>query len=81
MATRKKAINFEKSLSDLEQLVTAMESGELTLEDSLKSFEKGVNLTRECQQALNDAEQKVELLLKTESGVEHTPFEPIDSDD
>lgn len=75
MAKQKETIHFEKSLSDLEQLVGSMESGELSLEESLKSFEKGINLTRECQQALNEAEQKVDLLLKTESGVKSTPFE------
>lgn len=73
--SKKTTIHFEKSLSDLEQLVSAMESGELTLEESLKSFEKGVTLTRDCQQALNEAEQKVELLLNTEDGLKPTAFE------
>lgn len=56
-------IDFEKSLADLEALVNAMEKGSLSLEDSLKAFEEGVKLSRECQQALKDAEQKVEILL------------------
>ena len=62
MATRKKSIDFEKSLSELEALVNEMGQGSLSLEDSLKSFEKGIKITRECQQALKDAEQKVTLL-------------------
>lgn len=75
MATKKKAINFEHSLAQLEQLVNAMESGEMSLEESLKSFEQGVKLTRECQQALQEAEQKVELLLQNSKGeLQRTAF-------
>jgi exodeoxyribonuclease VII small subunit len=59
--------NFEKALENLEEIVSSMENGELTLEDSLKAFEKGIKLTRECQGALRDAEQKVRVLLN-ESG-------------
>ncbi|RFA38861.1 exodeoxyribonuclease VII small subunit [Alkalilimnicola ehrlichii] len=56
--------NFERSLQELETLVSKMEQGELSLEESLKAFERGVELTRSCQQALQAAEQKVEILLK-----------------
>lgn len=55
--------NFEKALENLEEIVSSMENGKLTLEDSLKAFEKGIKLTRECQGALRDAEQKVRVLL------------------
>ena len=55
--------NFENALENLEEIVSSMENGELTLEDSLKAFEKGIKLTRECQGALRDAEQKVRVLL------------------
>jgi exodeoxyribonuclease VII small subunit len=55
--------NFEKALQELEQLVEKMESGNLSLEDSLKYFERGVVLTRNCQRALAEAEQKVQILL------------------
>lgn len=65
MATRKKSIDFEQSLKELELLVDTMESGELSLEQALKAFEQGVKLTRECQQALQSAEQKVEQLSRT----------------
>lgn len=55
--------DFEASLKELETLVERMEKGELSLEDSLKDFERGVELTRECQQALKSAEQKVQKLI------------------
>ena len=58
----KKAPSFEDSLAELEALVERMESGELSLEDSLSAFERGIALTRNCQQALQAAEQKVEIL-------------------
>lgn len=58
----KKTPSFEDALKELESLVDLMESGDMTLEDSLKSFERGVALTRTCQQALVAAEQKVEIL-------------------
>lgn len=72
MAKSKKALNFEQSLSELEALVAAMESGEMSLEESLEAFEQGIRLTRECQQALTLAEQKVQVLL-AESG-DTSPF-------
>lgn len=55
--------NFEESLASLESLVTAMEDGDLSLEESLQAFEKGIRLTRECQTALQKAEQKVQVLI------------------
>jgi exodeoxyribonuclease VII small subunit len=68
--------SLEKSLEDLESLVERLESGDLSLEDALKEFERGVKLTRECQAALKDAEQKVEILLKKTEHGEPVPFEP-----
>lgn len=56
-------MDFEKKLGRLEDIVEKMEMGELTLEDSLKLFEEGVKLSRECNVQLNEAEQKVKLLL------------------
>lgn len=64
----KKAINLEKSLADLEAIVDELESGDLPLEKAMKRFEDGIKLTRGCQSALKDAEQKVEILLKNASG-------------
>lgn len=60
--TTSKLINFEKSIKQLETLVAKLEKGDLTLEDSLKHFEQGVKLTRECKQALEVAEQKISVL-------------------
>lgn len=73
-------VDFEQALAELEALVERMESGELSLEDSLKSFERGIALTRQCQQALTAAEQKVEILTGKdgEDGVE--AFAADDSD-
>ena len=64
MASAKK-INLEKSLSDLEELVEELESGDLPLETAMKKFEEGIKLTRGCQTALKDAEQKVQILLQS----------------
>ncbi|HIG66726.1 MAG TPA: exodeoxyribonuclease VII small subunit [Porticoccaceae bacterium] len=64
MTKTTKAIDFEQQLESLEALVASLESGDLSLEDSLKSFEQGIKVARECQQALKNAEQKVELLTR-----------------
>jgi exodeoxyribonuclease VII small subunit len=73
--TAKKTINLEKALSDLEELVEELESGELPLEKAMKKFEEGIKLTRNCQAALKDAEQKVEVLLKSAGGESLGDFE------
>lgn len=77
MAKSKKPFTVETALGELETLIGSMESGDLTLEDSLKAFEQGIRLTRECQEALTQAEQKVQILL-SEKG-ETAPF--ADEDD
>lgn len=66
--TSKAKFNLEKSLADLETLVEELESGDLPLDKAMKKFEEGIKLTRGCQAALKDAEQKVEILLKTAGG-------------
>lgn len=66
-------LDFEKALAELEALVEKMEQGDLSLEESLKSFERGIELTRNCQQALAGAEQKVDQLLSPDG--EPVPFE------
>ncbi len=75
----KKTINLEKSLADLEALVEELESGDLPLDQAMKKFEEGIKLTRGCQAALKDAEQKVEILLKSAGGEE--ALEEFDTDD
>ncbi len=57
-------LDFETAMRDLEELVERLEQGDLPLEESLAAFERGVTLTRICQTALKEAEQKVEILLK-----------------
>jgi exodeoxyribonuclease VII small subunit len=69
------AFNFEDSLAELETLVQQMEQGDLTLEDSLAAFERGISLTRGCQTALAQAEQKVNVLVQDAQGrVVEQPF-------
>lgn len=69
-----KKFNLEKSLADLEELVEELESGDLPLEKALKKFEEGIKLTRGCQAALKDAEQKVEVLLNSAGGEDLEDF-------
>lgn len=66
MAEKKQT--FENSLKELERIVRRLEEGELPLEDSLRLFEDGVKLSRECQERLNEAERRIEILLKDEDG-------------
>ncbi|MGY8861152.1 MAG: exodeoxyribonuclease VII small subunit [Pseudomonadales bacterium] len=69
------SFNFEDSLAELETLVQQMEQGDLTLEDSLAAFERGISLTRGCQTALAQAEQKVNVLMQDAQGrVIEQPF-------
>jgi exodeoxyribonuclease VII small subunit len=70
----KTTFHFEQSLAELESLVERMESGEMSLEDSLKEFEQGIKYTRDCQNALTKAEQKVQLLLQKNGQMEAQPF-------
>ncbi|MCG5530609.1 exodeoxyribonuclease VII small subunit [Halorhodospira halochloris] len=69
---------FEKSMAELEQLVERMERGELKLEEALRDFERGIQLTRHCQKALSAAEQKVEILLENSEDADVGQFRPND---
>ena len=80
MPARKK-IDFEQSLGQLERLVDQMEEGDLLLEESLKAFEAGVKLTRECQQALNEAEQKVTTVMEKDGELVTEPFDAEEIDE
>lgn len=71
--------NFEKTIGDLETIVEKMEGEQLTLEESLKNFEKGIKLTQQCQDALKNAEQQVKILL--EKNGSHTLTDFIDEDE
>ncbi|MCB5307696.1 exodeoxyribonuclease VII small subunit [Yersinia massiliensis] len=76
IAPETKAASFETSLSELEQIVTRLESGELPLEDALNEFEWGVQLARLGQQTLLQAEQRVQVLLSDDIDAPLTPFTP-----
>lgn len=74
--------DFEKSLNDLEELVRKLEQGELPLEESLAAFERGVKLTRSCQQALRAAEQRVQQVVEQGDGsISVRAFQDEDGDD
>ncbi|MBT4928653.1 MAG: exodeoxyribonuclease VII small subunit [Cellvibrionales bacterium] len=75
MSKDKKAVDFEQQLASLEGLVNSLESGELSLEESLKSFEQGIKVARDCQAALKSAEQKVEILMRQGDELVSQPFE------
>jgi exodeoxyribonuclease VII small subunit len=76
---QQETLAFEKSLKELEALVSKMEQGNLSLEESLQHFERGIQLTRTCQQALKEAEQKVEILLKKSGQDDIAPFSSEDA--
>ena len=68
-------LDFEAAIKELESLVERMEQGDQSLEQSLKDFERGVELTRTCQKALKQAEQKVQLLVEQSGQAELAPFD------
>ena len=73
--------DFEAALAELEALVARLEGGDLPLDEALKTFERGVELTRHCQASLKSAQQKVEILLKRGSGADIEPFSAADEED
>lgn len=75
MAAKKKKPGLEEALQQLESLVETLEDGDLSLEESLQVFESGVKLTRECQQRLAEAEQKVQQLIEDQGQVRLTDFD------
>lgn len=75
MAKKKQGYDFEDSLNQLEALIEQMESGELSLEKALENFEQGIQLTRQCQTMLSEAEQKVQLLIENNGQLESKPFD------
>jgi exodeoxyribonuclease VII small subunit len=77
MADKKSDINFEKALTDLEGIVEELESGDLSLEDALKSFEKGIKLTRQCQEQLSKAELQVKKLIEENGELKTVPLQDV----
>jgi len=76
MAEDPKPATFESDLSELESVVNRLESGDLPLEESLQLFEKGMALSESCRQRLEQAETKIEILLKKGNRVSPAPFQP-----
>jgi exodeoxyribonuclease VII small subunit len=78
--------NFESAMEEIEQVVEQIESGELSLEESLAAYEKGVGLVKFCHQKLNEVEKRIEFLIKDKEGklqlkvVENLPTEENDDD-
>lgn len=78
MPRKKQPLPFEQALSELEGLVETLERGDMSLEESLRSFERGIELTRTCQKALDEAEQKVRILSGESEQAESEPFKDGD---
>jgi exodeoxyribonuclease VII small subunit len=77
---KKKGVDFEQSLSTLESLVSRMEQGDMTLEESLQAFETGIALTRECQARLAAAEHQVSKLVEQQGNISLEPFDAEEGD-
>ncbi|WP_432697375.1 exodeoxyribonuclease VII small subunit [Marinobacterium sp. YM272] len=80
MARTRKAPDFEQSLTQLEAVVERMEQGDLPIEEALKAFEEGVKLTRECQEILEQTEQKVQVLVEQQGEMKTRPFQEEQDD-
>ena len=74
---KKVDVNFEKALDELESIVEDLESGDLSLEDSLKSFENGIKLARKCQEQLSKAELQVQKLIEEDGEFTTTPLKDV----
>lgn len=70
-----KSVSFEASLAELEKLVEKMEKGDLSLEDAMADFQRGIELTKACQTSLKEAEQKVQILMEQSDGNDLVPFD------
>lgn len=76
--SKKKSLHFESTLSEIENIIESLEDGNLSLEDSIKAYEKGISLTKACQKMLSDAELKIKKLSSKEG--EDVSFEDISND-
>ncbi len=76
MARKKQGVDFEAALEELEGLVERMEEGDLSLEDSLKTYERGIELSRACQKSLDAAEQRIQILTEKDGATETRNFQP-----
>ena len=71
----KKNINFEETMKKLEEITTELEKGDLNLDDSIKKFEEGIKLSKDCNDYLEEAEKKINILLQKEGKIEEESFE------
>ena len=78
MSSKRDAQSFESSMAEFERLVAKMEEGDMTLEQSLKSYERGMELSKSCQTALDKAEQRVQVLAQRDGEIKLEPFESDD---
>ncbi len=76
MSRKTSVRHFEDNLVELDNIVNQLESNQLSLEDALKAFEKGVKLSKDCQTVLTQAEQKVQILLEQQGNESLEPFDP-----
>jgi exodeoxyribonuclease VII small subunit len=76
VSRKPKETGFEGALAELEELVAGMEAGHMPLDEALRSFERGVQLTRDCQAALQAAQQRVQVLTQRAAGATLEDFEP-----
>lgn len=80
MAAKQKKLDYEAAVKELETLVERLEEGDISLEESLKLYERGVLLTRDCQESLQSAEQKVQMLLQQSGQTNMVDFDPETGD-
>lgn len=76
VARKKQGVDFEAALEELEGLVERMEEGDLSLEESLKTYERGIELSRACQKSLNAAEQRIQILTEKDGAAEISELQP-----
>ncbi len=69
-----KKVDFEKSMEELEKIVAKLEKGDLNLDDSVKEFEKGMKISKECNNILESAEKRITILLQKEGNIEEENF-------
>lgn len=81
MTRKGKSPDFEQTLRELEELVSKLEGGELPLDEALRTFERGVFLTRQCQDALKAAQAKVDILVAKDGEAVPEPFDPDEDDE
>ena len=76
VARKKQGVDFEAALEELEGLVERMEEGDLSLEESLKTYERGIALSRACQKSLDAAEQRIQILTEKDGAAQAEDFQP-----